>query len=223
MNLLLHGLKDIDFELYHGDSLTNDWDMLRETNPTKKFNFDAVISFPPYFYQWDSDPMLSKDIRFVNYEFNPKSSQDFAFLLHGFHYLKENRVMAIIMSQRTMFRNKVVTKIHRKLINDGHVDTIIGLPANIFYSTGAPFYIVVLKNRRKSNDVLFINASEHFKRDRRKNYLSDQHIKKIIDTYRERPEYVARYARRVKKEEIEANDFELIISRYVNTDELDMA
>ena len=108
-------------------------------------------------------------------------------------------------------------KIRRKLLDDGHIDTIIGLPANLFYSTGIPVCILVLKKCKKPDDVLFINASEHFEKGKRQNHLSDGHIEKIIDTYRERPESIERYARRVEMDEIEANDFNLNISRYVST------
>ncbi len=108
-------------------------------------------------------------------------------------------------------------KIRRKLIENGHIDTVIGLPANLFYSTGIPVCILVLKKCKKPDDVLFINVSEHFERGKRQNYLSDGHIAKIIDTYQQRPEGIERYARRVEMDEIEGNDFNLNISRYVST------
>src|SRR6056297_387025 len=102
-------------------------------------------------------------------------------------------------------------------LEEGNIDTVIGLPANLFYSTGIPVCILVLKKCKKPDDVLFINASEHFERGKRQNYLSDGHIAKIIDTYQQRPEGIERYARRVGMDEIEANDFNLNISRYVST------
>ncbi|MGY2806373.1 N-6 DNA methylase [Bradyrhizobium sp. USDA 4506] len=113
----------------------------------------------------------------------------------------------------------VVDRIRRKLLDGGHIDTIIGLPANLFYSTGIPVCILVLKKCKKPDDILFINASEHFEKGKRQNYLSDGHIGKIIDTYQQRPERLERYARRVGMDEIEANDFNLNISRYVSTAE----
>ncbi|MCC7387325.1 MAG: type I restriction-modification system subunit M [Phycisphaerales bacterium] len=217
MNMLLHGVKDSEFEIYHGDTLTNDWDMLRETNPSKKPKFDAVVANPPFSYRWDPNEALGEDVRFKNYGLAPKSAADFAFLLHGFHYLKDEGVMAIILPHGVLFRGGAEAKIRRKLLDDGHIDTIIGLPANLFYSTGIPVCILVLKRCKKPDDVLFINASEHFERGKRQNYLSDDHIEKIIETYQERPGKIDRYARRVEMDEIEANDFNLNISRYVST------
>ena len=217
MNMLLHGVKDSEFEIYHGDTLTNDWDLLRERNPAKKLDFDAVVANPPFSYRWDPGEALGEDARFKNYGLAPRSAADFAFLLHGFHYLREDGVMAIILPHGVLFRGGAEAKIRRKLLDDGHIDTIIGLPANLFYSTGIPVCILVLKKCKNFDNVLFINASEHFEKGKRQNFLSDKHIEKIIDTYRERPESVERYARRVRMDEIEANDYNLNISRYVST------
>ncbi|CAJ1412069.1 unnamed protein product [Effrenium voratum] len=221
MNMLLHGVKDTEFEIYHGDTLTNDWDMLRETNPAKKPNFDAVVANPPFSYRWEPSESLGEDVRFKNYGLAPKSAADFAFLLHGFHYLKDDGVMAIILPHGVLFRGGAEAKIRRKLLEDGHIDTVIGLPANLFYSTGIPVCIMVLKKCKKPDDVLFINAaaSENFEKVKRQNYLTDEHIAKIVDTYQQRPENIERYARRVGMEEIETNDFNLNISRYVSTAE----
>ncbi|MEO5930137.1 MAG: type I restriction-modification system subunit M [Candidatus Kapaibacterium sp.] len=219
MNMLLHGVKDSEFEIYHGDTLTNDWEMLRETNPAKKPYFDAVVANPPFSYRWEPTEVLGEDVRFKNYGLAPKSAADFAFLLHGFHYLKEDGVMAIILPHGVLFRGGAEAKIRRKLLDDGHIDTVIGLPANLFYSTGIPVCILVLKKCKKPDDVLFINAAEQFEKGKRQNYLSDKHIEKIIDTYRERPTHIERYARRVEMDEIEANDFNLNITRYISTAE----
>ena len=219
MNMLLHGVKDTEFDIYHGDTLTNDWDMLREKNPAKKPYFDAVVANPPFSYRWTPNEALGEDVRFKNYGLAPKSAADFAFLLHGFHYLKDNGVMAIILPHGVLFRGGAEAKIRRKLLDDGHIDTVIGLPANLFYSTGIPVCILVLKKCKKPDDVLFINASKHFEKGKRQNYLSDEHIKEIINTYQQRPESIERYARRVEMDEIEANDYNLNISRYVSTAE----
>ncbi len=219
MNMLLHGVKDTEFDIYHGDTLTNDWDMLREKNPAKKPYFDAVVANPPFSYRWSPNEALGEDVRFKNYGLAPKSAADFAFLLHGFHYLKDDGVMAIILPHGVLFRGGAEAKIRRKLLDDGHIDTIIGLPANLFYSTGIPVCILVLKKCKKPDDVLFINASKHFEKGKRQNYLSDEHIEKIIDTYQQRPESIERYARRVEMDEIEANDYNLNISRYVSAAE----
>lgn len=215
MNMLLHGVKDTEFEIYHGDTLTNAWDFLRETNPAKKPQFDAVVANPPFSYRWEPSDTISEDMRFKNHGVAPKSAADFAFLLHGLHYLKENGVMAIILPHGVLFRGGVEDRIRRKLLQDGHIDTVIGLPANLFYSTGIPVCILVLKKCKKPDDVLFINAAEQFVKGKRQNQLTEQHIKTIIDTYQYRKEE-ARYARRVSMEEIEKNDFNLNISRYVS-------
>lgn len=217
MNMLLHGVKDSEFEIYHGDTLTNDWDMLRENNPAKKPYFDAVVANPPFSYRWDPSEALGEDVRFKNHGLAPKSAADFAFLLHGFHYLKDDGVMAIILPHGVLFRGGAEANIRRKLLEDGHIDTVIGLPANLFYSTGIPVCILVLKKCKKPDDVLFINASERLEKGKRQNYMTDGHIAEIVSTYRERPEAIERYARRVDMDEIEANDFNLNITRYVST------
>lgn len=216
MNMLLHGVKDTEFEIYHGDTLTNAWDYLRETNPAKKPQFDAVVANPPFSYRWEPTDTISEDMRFKNHGVAPKSAADFAFLLHGLHYLKDDGVMAIILPHGVLFRGGAEERIRRKLVKDGNIDTIIGLPPNLFYSTGIPVCILVLKKCKKPDDVLFINAAEHFVKGKRQNQLTEQHIQTIIDTYQYRKEET-RYSRRVGMEEIEKNDFNLNISRYVST------
>jgi type I restriction enzyme M protein len=228
MNMLLHGVKDTEFEIYHGDTLTNDWDMLREMNPAKKPQFDAVVANPPFSYRWDPKDEASEDMRFKNHGVAPKSAADFAFLLHGLHYLKDDGVMAIILPHGVLFRGGVEERIRTKLLKDGHIDTVIGLPANLFYSTGIPVCILVLKKCKKPDDVLLINASEHFVKGKRQNQLTQEHIDKIIDTYQKRPKKpIERYARRVTMKEIEENGYNLNISRYVSTavkeEEIDLA
>ena len=216
MNMLLHGVKDSEFEIYHGDTLTNDWDMLREMNPARMPKFDAVVANPPFSYRWEPTEALGEDMRFKNHGLAPKSAADFAFLLHGFHYLKPEGVMAIILPHGVLFRGGAEERIRTKLLKDGHIDTVIGLPANLFFSTGIPVCILVLKKCKKPDDVLFINASEHFEKGKRQNRLLPEHIDRIIDTYQFRWEE-ARYARRVPMEEIAANGYNLNISRYIST------
>ncbi|WP_299621837.1 type I restriction-modification system subunit M [uncultured Tateyamaria sp.] len=218
MNMLLHGVKDTEFEIFHGDTLTNDWDMLREANPAKMPRFDAVVANPPFSYRWDPSESLGEDPRFKNYGLAPKSAADFAFLLHGFHYLKQEGSMAIILPHGVLFRGGSEQRIRTKLLTDGRIDTVIGLPANLFFSTGIPVCILVLKKCKKFDDVLFINASEHFDKEKRQNQLLDQHIEKIVNTYQYRREE-ERYSRRVPMEEIEEKDFNLNIARYVSTSE----
>jgi type I restriction enzyme M protein len=218
MNMLLHGAKDTEFEIYHGDTLKNEWDMLREENPAHMPKFQAVVANPPFSYRWEPGDVTAQDPRFKNYGVAPKSAADFAFLLHGFHYLKDDGVMAIILPHGVLFRGGAEERIRTKLLKDGHIDTVIGLPANLFYSTGIPVCILVLKRCKQADDVLFINASgpENFTKGKRQNFLEDEHIQRIVDTYQQRPEKIDRYARCVSMEEIEANDFNLNISRYVS-------
>ena len=216
MNMLLHGVKDTEFEIYHGDTLTNDWDMLRELNPAKKPSFDAIVANPPFSYRWEPTDAQADDVRFKNHGLAPKSAADFAFLLHGFHFLKDEGVMAIILPHGVLFRGGAEERIRTKLLKDGHIDTVIGLPSNLFYSTGIPVCILVLKKCKKPDDVLFINAAEHFVKGKRQNQLTEEHIAKIIDTYKFRTEE-ARYSRRVDMAEIAKNDFNLNISRYIST------
>lgn len=216
MNMLLHGVKDTEFEIHHGDTLENDWDILNELNPAKKMQFDAIVANPPFSLRWEPTEALGEDFRFKNYGVAPKSAADFAFLLHGFHFLGDDGVMAIILPHGVLFRGGAEERIRTKLLKDGHIDTVIGLPANLFFSTGIPVCILVLKRCKKWDDVLFINAAEHFEKGKRQNYLEDEHIAKIIDCYQFRKEE-DRYARRVPMEEIEKNDYNLNISRYVST------
>lgn len=136
--------------------------------------------------------------------------------------------MAIVLPHGVLFRGGVEERIRTKLLKDGHIDTVIGLPANLFYSTGIPVCILVLKKCKKPDDVLFINASEGFVKGKRQNQLTDAHIARIVETYQQRPEKpVERYAKRVGMDEIEKNDFNLNISRYVSTatdeEEIDLA
>ena len=216
MNMLLHGVKDSEFEIFHGDSLLNEWNILAEENPAKKLQFDAVVANPPFSYRWQPTEALGENFRFKDYGLAPKSAADFAFLLHGFHFLSREGTMAIILPHGVLFRGGAEAKIRRKLLEDGNIDTVIGLPANLFFSTGIPVCILVLKKCKKPDDVLFINAGEHFEKGKRQNQLLPEHIEKIISTYQERTEE-KRYSRCVDMEEIEKNDFNLNISRYVST------
>ena len=217
MNMLLHGVKDTEFEIHHGDTLINDWSILNEMNPSKKMDFDAIVANPPFSYRWEPKEETAKDFRFSRYGIAPKSAADFAFLLHGFHYLSDDGTMAIILPHGVLFRGGKEEAIRKKLLSDDNIDAIIGLPANLFYSTGIPVCILVLKKCRRTNDILFINASseEHYKKGKRQNSLRSKDIKKIVETYQFRIEE-NRYARKVYMREIKDNGYNLNISRYVN-------
>ena len=217
MNMLLHGVKDTEFEIHHGDSLANDWDILNEENPAKKMQFDAVVANPPFSLRWDPTEETAKDFRFSRYGVAPKSAADFAFLLHGFHFLSDNGTMAIILPHGVLVRGGKEFDIRKKLLEDDNIDAVIGLPANLFYSTGIPVCVLVLKKCRKNERILFINASGegHFEKGKRQNLLREEDVDKIVDTYQFRKEEI-RYSRQVTLQEIKENDYNLNITRYVN-------
>ena len=218
MNMLLHGMKDTEFEIFHGDTLLNQWDILNEMNPSKKIEFDAIVANPPFSLRWEPNDTLAEDFRFKSHGLAPKSAADFAFLLHGFHFLAKEGTMAIILPHGVLFRGGAEERIRTKLLKDNNIDTVIGLPSNLFYSTGIPVCILVLKKCKKEDDILFINAGEHYEKGKRQNSLEDKHIDKIVETYQNRYE-IERYSRKVSMEEIEKNGYNLNISRYVNISE----
>ncbi|WCR13054.1 N-6 DNA methylase [Paracoccus seriniphilus] len=169
--------------------------------------------------RWEPSEEMAKDFRFKVYGLAPKSAADFAFLLHGFHFLAKDGTMAIILPHGVLFRGGAEKKIRTKLLKDGNIDTVIGLPAKLFYSTGIPVCILVLKKCKRTDDVLFINAAEHYQPGKRQNTLLQEHINKIVETYQHRKEE-DRYSRVVSLDEIEKeHDFNLNISRYVSTAE----
>lgn len=219
MNMLLHGVKDTEFEVFHGDSLLNEWPTLKEMNPAKKLKCDAIVANPPFSLRWEPNEALGEDFRFKSHGLAPKSAADFAFLLHGLHFLSDEGTMAIILPHGVLFRGGAEARIRTKLLKDHQIDTVIGLPPNLFFSTGIPVCILILKKCKKYDDVLFINASgeESFEKGKRQNTLRSTDIDKIVDFYQFRKEE-PRFARRVKMAEIEKNEFNLNISRYISTE-----
>ena len=222
MNMLLHGVKDDAFTIFHGNTLTNEWTDIFNPNDLKKIEFDAIVANPPFSLKWNPREALAQDPRFGNYGLAPKKAADMAFLLHGFHYLRDNGTMAIILPHGVLFRGGVEERIRRKLIDDGHIDAVIGLPPKLFFSTGIPVCILVLKKCVRPDDVLFIDASREFAKDKKQNRLrmgengEPDDIAHIIDTYSQRREE-ARYSRRVPIAEIRQNDYNLNIPRYIDT------
>ena len=221
MNMLLHGVKDTEFEIYHGDTLTNDWDMLRETNPAKKPQFDAVVANPPFSYRWEPSEAMAEDMRFKNHGVAPKSAADFAFLLHGFHYLKDDGVMAIILPHGVLFRGGAEAA-HPHQAAEGrahrHRDRPAGEPVLFHRHPGLhPGAEEVQEAGRR--------ALHQRRRALRKGQAAEpadatSTSSRIIETYQQRPEKpIERYSRRVAMEEIEENDYNLNISRYVSTAE----
>ncbi|HBK3089390.1 TPA: N-6 DNA methylase [Listeria monocytogenes] len=171
-----------------------------------------VVMNPPFSAQWEQ----KNDERFNNFGLAPKSKADFAFLLHGYHHLKSSGRMAIILPHGVLFRGAAEGKIRKTLLENGAIDAVIGLPANIFYGTSIPTTIIVLQKDRTTKDVLFIDASNDFTKEKNQNSLEEKHIKKILDVYRKR-ESVEKYAHVASFENIEENDFNLNIPRYVDT------
>lgn len=183
--------------------------------------FDAIVANPPFSLRWEPNDTLTEDFRFKNYGIAPKSAADFAFLLHGFHFLSNGGTMAIILPHGVLFRSGAEERIRTKLLKDNNIDTVIGLPSNLFFSTGIPVCILVLKKCKKFDDVLFINASEHFEKIRDKIVYEKEKTASLMifrnhRTYQFRKEE-ERYSRRVSMDEIEQNGYNLNISRYVST------
>jgi type I restriction enzyme M protein len=216
MNMLLHGMKDTEFEIFHGDTLDNDWPLLNEMNPSKKIEFDAIVANPPFSLWWEPTETMGEDFRFKSYGLAPKSAADFAFLLHGFHFLSKDGTMAIILPHGVLVRGGAEQRIREKLLKDNNIDAVIGLAPNLFYSTGIPVSILVLKKCKKEDDVLFINASETFEKGKRQNSLTEDHLEHILETYQYRKD-IQRFSRKVSMDEIIKNDYNLNISRYIST------
>ncbi|EFU39347.1 type I restriction-modification system, M subunit [Paenibacillus vortex V453] len=221
MNLILHGVDKEDMRLRNGDTLNKDW-------PTDEpYTFDSVLMNPPYSANWSSDDTFLDDSRFNRYgKLAPKSKADFAFLLHGFYHLKDSGTMAIVLPHGVLFRGAAEGVIRKKLLEDGSIYAVIGMPANLFYGTSIPTTVIILKKNRTTRDVLFIDASHEFTKVKNQNNLSEEHIDKIVETYKRR-ENVERYAHVATFEKIKENDFNLNIPRYVDTFEeeesIDMA
>lgn len=211
MNLILHGVDKEDMRLRNGDTLNKDW-------PTDEpYTFDSVLMNPPYSANWSSDDTFLDDSRFNRYgKLAPKSKADFAFLLHGFYHLKDSGTMAIVLPHGVLFRGAAEGVIRKKLLEDGSIYAVIGMPANLFYGTSIPTTVIILKKNRTTRDVLFIDASHEFTKGKNQNILSKEHIDKIVETYKERKD-VEKYAHVATFEEIKENDFNLNIPRYVDT------
>jgi type I restriction enzyme M protein len=210
MNLILHGVNKEDIRLRNGDTLNKDW-------PTDEpYTFDSVLMNPPYSAKWSADKTFLDDSRFNRYgKLAPQSKADFAFLLHGFYHLKDSGIMAIVLPHGVLFRGAAEGVIRKKLLEDGSIDAVIGMPANLFFGTSIPTTVIILKKNRSTRDVLFINASKEFIKGKSQNKLSKEHIDRIVETYKKR-EDVENYAHVATFDEIKENDFNLNIPRYVD-------
>ncbi|NLW29188.1 MAG: type I restriction-modification system subunit M [Erysipelothrix sp.] len=212
MNMMMHGVPVANQHLRNGDTLDQDWPTDEPTD------FDAVLMNPPYSAKWSANTGFLSDARFSSYGIlAPKSKADFAFLLHGLYHLKQNGgVMAIVLPHGVLFRGNSEGKIRQRLLEEGSIDTVIGMPANIFYNTSIPTTVIILRKDRKTRDVLFIDASQEFVKGKNQNMMDNHHIQKILDTYISR-ESIDKFSYLASFEEIQENDFNLNIPRYVDT------
>lgn len=210
MNMFLHGIVAENQNLRNGDTLDGDWPTDEETD------FNMVLMNPPYSAKWSAAAGFLQDERFSDYGvLAPKSKADYAFLLHGLYHLKNNGTMAIVLPHGVLFRGAAEGKIREKLLRSGNIYAVIGLPANLFYNTSIPTCIIVLKKHRDGRDVLFIDASKKFNKGKKQNEMTDEHINEVIDLYSKR-ETVEKEAFLASFEDIEKNDFNLNIPRYVD-------
>ncbi|MFE4706911.1 type I restriction-modification system subunit M [Peribacillus simplex] len=211
MNLILHGVDKEDMRLSNGDTLNKDW-------PTDEpYTFDSVLMNPPYSAKWSSDETFLDDSRFNRYgRLAPKSKADFAFLLHGLYHLKDSGTMAIVLPHGVLFRGAAEGIIRKKLLEDGSIDAVIGMPSNLFFGTSIPTTVIILKKNRTTRDVLFIDAGNEFTKGKKQNKLSKKNIDMIVEMYNKR-ENVEKYAHVATFDEIKENDFNLNIPRYVDT------
>jgi type I restriction enzyme M protein len=211
MNLILHGVQKEDMRLRNGDTLNKDW-------PTDEpYTFDSVLMNPPYSAKWSADDTFLDDSRFNRYgKLAPQSKADFAFLLHGFYHLKDSGSMAIVLPHGVLFRGAAEGVIRKKLLEDGSIYAVIGMPANLFFGTSIPTTVIILKKNRTTREVLFIDASKEFIKGKNQNKLSNDNIDRIVEAYKKR-EYVEKYAHIATFDEIKENNFNLNIPRYVDT------
>lgn len=218
MNLMMHNVDYQHMKLRNADTLETDWPLQTDESGVQEAqSFDMVVANPPYSANWDNRDEKLKDPRFRDFGvLAPKSKADLAFVLHGLYHLKPEGTMAVVLPHGVLFRGAGEGKIRKTLIEKNLIDAVIGLPANLFYSTGIPTLVMVLKKNRQTDDILFIDASQDFEKGKKQNVLREQDIQKIIDTYAARQD-VERYAHVATLDEIKENDFNLNIPRYVDT------
>jgi len=215
MNLVMRGILPNNIVVRNGDTLAEDWPFFDENHAYSPLYVDAVVSNPPYSLQWDPENK-EEDPRFSSYGLAPKSKADYAFLLHDLFHIKPDGIVTIVLPHGVLFRGNEEGQIRKNLIEGNHIDAIIGLPANIFFGTGIPTIIMVLKQKRDNTDVLIIDASKGFEKVGKNNKLRSSDIKKIVDTVSLRSD-IAKYSRKVSREEIRKNDYNLNIPRYVDS------
>lgn len=220
MNLIMRGILPDDIKTRNADTLEDDWPYFNESDPAGTYEplfVDAVVSNPPYSQQWNPADKDS-DERYKAYGLAPKTKADYAFLLHDLYHVRSEGIMTIVLPHGVLFRGGEEGVIRKNLIERNNIDTIIGLPSNIFFGTGIPTIIMVLKKERNTEDILVIDASKGFEKIGKNNKLRACDIKKIVDTVSARLN-TPKFSRAVSREEIRANDYNLNIPRYVDSSE----
>lgn len=220
MNLVMRGIEADNIVTRNGDTLEEDWPYFDENDPIGTYDplyVDAVVSNPPYSQAWNPTDKET-DPRYAGYGLAPKGKADYAFLLHDLYHIKPDGIMTIVLPHGVLFRGGEEGEIRKNLIEKNKIDAIIGLPANIFYGTGIPTIIMVLKQKRENTDVLIIDASKGFVKEGKNNKLRASDIKKIVDAVTHR-QNVDKFARVVNRDEIRDNDYNLNIPRYVDSSE----
>ena len=220
MNLVMRGILPDNILTRNGDTLEEDWPYFDESDPQGTYEplyVDAVVSNPPYSQRWMPNGK-ENDARYARYGLAPKSKADYAFLLHDLYHLKPDGIMTIVLPHGVLFRGGEEGAIRKNLIEQNNIDAIIGLPANIFFGTGIPTIIMVLRQKRENTDVLIIDASKGFAKEGKNNKLRASDIRRIIDTVKQR-KTVTKYSKLVPRQEIRDNDYNLNIPRYVDSSE----
>ena len=213
MNLILHGVSLNNQILNHGDTLGDNWTEVDDEN----YEMDAVVMNPPYSLKWKAPEKLLSDKRFRDFGvLPPKSKADLAFLLHGLSHLKEDGKMAIVLPHGILFRGASEGKIRQKLLENGNIEAVIGLPSNIFFNTSIPTTVLILSKNRQTKDVYFVDASKEFEKQKAQNIMLEEHINHVVDNYFELKEE-DKFSRLVPFEEIVENDYNLNIPRYIDT------
>ncbi|MFC1235992.1 type I restriction-modification system subunit M [Vibrio sp. F74] len=218
MNLIMRGIKASNIKTRNGDTLEDDWPYFDENDPQGTYDalyVDAVVSNPPYSQQWDPS-YKDSDPRYSRFGLAPKTKADFAFLLHDLYHLKPDGIMTIVLPHGVLFRGGEEGEIRKQLIEQNHIDAIIGLPGNIFFGTGIPTVILVLKQKRQNTDVLVVDASKHFTKEGKNNKLQASDIKRTVDAVINR-ESVDKFSKVVSKETLRNNGYNLNIPRYVDS------
>ncbi len=223
MNLVMRGIHPDNIYVRNGDTLEEDWPFFDETDPMatyKPLYCDAVVSNPPYSQEWNPREETKSDPRYSEYGVAPKGTADYAFLLHDLFHVKPDGIMTIVLPHGVLFRGGSEEEIRHNLIEKNNIDAIIGLPANIFFGTGIPTIVMVLRQKRDRDDVLFVDASKGFLKVGKNNQLRTRDIRKIVDAVTKRLE-IPKFSRRVSRNLIRQNDYNLNIPRYVNSAEAD--